>query len=214
MRKKHIKIEVVRSLFNVFSCEDENPEERINVFFGNNNPVTMEIGCGHGNYTTALAQRYPDRNFIGVDLKSSRIYTASKLAESGEVKNACFLISRAEFLPDIFTTLKIEEIWVTFPDTHPRRKSSKRRLISPEMLDIYKKFTTPDALINLKTDDDDFYQFALETVQEGNYDLLKAYENVYENNDLTDEEKIQTKYEKDHLAKGRTIKLLSFRFKA
>lgn len=213
MRKKHIKIREVRNLPNVFSKEEENIESRINEFFNNSNRITLEIGCGHGDYSSCMAELHPERNFVGVDIKSARIWTASLKASAKELKNVAFLISNAELLPDFFVNNKIEEIWIPFPDTHPRRKSSFKRLVSPTLLGTYNKLLISGAKINLKTDDDNFYNFALETVSTPEYIIHKSYKNLHEVEELTPEEQIQTKYEKDHLMKGRTIKFLSFSFK-
>ena len=125
-RKKLKRLKEVQKLPNAFSSENENVEDLLNYYFGNRKLFTLEIGCGHGDYTIELAKMYPERNFIGIDYKGDRIYAAAKNAIELNLKNAAFLVSGVENLSDIFSNEKVEEIFIPFPDPHYPRKSFKR----------------------------------------------------------------------------------------
>lgn len=211
-RKKHKKITEVRSFENVFDYKNGNVENEIIKFFGSTKFVTLELGCGQADYSINLAKLYPDRNFIGVDRKPNRLWNASKNAFASGLKNVAILISYAEKLDEIFKQLKAEEIWITFPDPYPFRRSMKKRLTHPLFLEIYKKILLPKGKINLKTDDYFLFNYTLQVIKEEKLNLIKSIDDLYASNNLSEEEKIQTKYEKMHLAEGKKIKLLSFGF--
>ncbi len=209
-RKKQIKLDEVKTMPNVFISADDNVFESIKAFFNNGKKFTLELGCGNGDYTVNLAEHYPDRNFIGVDRKGNRIWTGSKNSMQAEHKNAAFLITAIERIDKIFPENSVEEIWITFPDPYPRRSSMHKRLVHPRFLDLYRKILAPGAKINLKTDDDTLHYYSVQIVEELNLKLHKATDNLYDGTELTFEESIQTKYEKNHLKEGKTIKLTSF----
>ncbi|MEJ5351615.1 MAG: tRNA (guanosine(46)-N7)-methyltransferase TrmB [Melioribacteraceae bacterium] len=211
-RRKHIKIAEVRTFPNVFDYKQENVEEKILSFFGTVKPVTLELGCGQADYSINLAKLYPNRNFIGVDRKAARLWNASKNATKENLNNVVFLIAYIEKLDEIFKQIKTEEIWITFPDPYPRRSSMKKRLVHPRFLEVYKKLLLPEGKIFLKTDDETLFSYALNVIEEEKLKLHKATEDLYKSNSLSEEEKIQTKYEKQHLAEGKKIKLICFSF--
>ncbi len=211
-RKKHKKIVEVRTFKNVFDFKKGNAEEELIKYFGNTKPVTLELGCGQADYSINLAKLYPERNFIGIDRKPNRLWNASKNAEDAGLKNVAILISYVETLEDIFKELKAEEIWITFPDPYPFRRSMKKRLTHPNFLNIYKNILTPGGKINLKTDADSLYEYTLEVVKEENLNLIKETNDLYSSENLSEEETIQTKYEKMHLSEGKKIKLVGFSF--
>lgn len=210
-RKKHKKISEVRSFSNVFDYKDDNVELAIRNYFGNDKPLTLELGCGQADYTVSLACLHPEENFIGIDRKPNRIWNASKNATELQLSNAAFLIAYIEKLDQIFTRKNVARIWITFPDPYPRRSSMKKRLTHPRFLEIYKKIMLDGGVINLKTDDDTLYHYTLDVVKELNLPLIKCSEDLYSSTDLNEEEKILTKYEKQHLTDGKKIKLVSFR---
>lgn len=220
-RKKRKKLTEVRTFSNVFDYKQENAEELIVNYFGNN-VVTLELGCGQADYSINLAKLYPHRNFIGVDRKAARLWNASKNASEARLKNVLFMIAYIEKLAEVFSKIRVEEIWITFPDPYPRRSNMKKRLIHPRFLEIYKKLLIPNGKIFLKTDDDTLFTYALKVIEENNLILHKATNDLYQpeadealahkSNNLTEEEKIQTKYEKQHLAEGKKIKLICFSF--
>lgn len=211
-RKKHIKIAEVKTFVNVFHYKDEAVLEKIAGFFGNKKGFVLELGCGRGDYTINLAQLHPRKNFIGVDRKPSRIYNGAKHANEINIKNAGFLVGYAELLGEIFPESSVDEIWITFPDPYPRRSSMKRRLTHPRFLENYKKIMKSGGTVYLKTDDDTLYNYTLKVIDEGGLKLIKETNDLYSTDKLTDEEKILTKYEVQHLADGKKIKLVRFTF--
>ncbi len=210
-RKKSLKLAEVDDLPNVFSFSRGNIEKRLLDFFGTSKNITLELGCGRGDYSITLAQKYPERFFVGMDIRGARIWNGSKKAEELGLKNVAFVISRAEFLTAIFTKIKFEEIWIPFPDPFPKKRSTNRRLIAPGFLERYSQITKPGALIHLKTDDDGLYNYALEVLSQANATILKNYADLYANENLEFEETIKTKYEEEHLKAGKTIKLITFK---
>lgn len=211
-RKKHIKIAEVKNFGNVFSYKEENVFQKICNFFGHKSGFTLELGCGQGDYTINLAQLHPHKRFIGVDRKPSRIYNGAKHSNEIKITNAGFLIGYAELLGEIFTPGSVDEIWITFPDPYPRRSSMKKRLTHPRFLEIYKKILKSGGVVSLKTDDDTLYNYTLKVIDELGLKLIKESSDLYSGGKLTEEEKILTKYERQHLADGKKIKLVRFSF--
>ncbi len=210
-RKKLIRLKDVHNLPNVFSSENENVEELLDNYFGNGEPFTLEIGCGHGDYSIELAKMYPERNFIGIDYKGDRLYTAAKKAIELNLKNAAFLLSGAEKLSDIFSKEKIEEIFIPFPDPHYPRKSFKR-LVAKNFLNVYKNIVTEKAKGHFKTDDEDLYNYTFNILKTENCKIYFATSNLYANQDLDHHHTIKTKYEKQYLEDGKEIKYICFGF--
>ncbi len=179
-------------------------------FFQNKNPIVLELGCGKGDYTVELAMRYPEKNFIGVDLKGNRLWTGAKRALDLNLKNAAFVRTRIELLQNFFAENEVSEIWITFPDPYPKRSKADKRLTSPFFLDKYRQFSKKDTVIHLKTDAPDLFQYSAEVASMPPCKILKVIEDVYENGIPVDELAIQTYYEKMHLEEGRTIRYLRF----
>lgn len=211
-RKKHIKLGEVKTFPNVFSNDTVNLEDKLHKFFGNTNPITLELGCGRGDYSVSLAQEFPDKNFLGVDIKGARIWTGAKSALELKLNNAAFLITYVDNLNNLFKEIKFEEIWIPFPDPFPRHRSIKRRLVHPRFLQIYKDILMPGGKINLKTDDDILFNYTLKLINDNNLRLFKSTHNLHDSESLTSAESIKTKYEIQHLKEGRIIKYVSFGF--
>jgi tRNA (guanine-N7-)-methyltransferase len=211
-RKKLIRLKEVFKLPNVFSSENENVEEMLNHYFGDRKSFTLEIGCGHGDYTIELAKMYPERNFIGIDYKGARIYAAAENANECNLKNAAFLVSGAERLLDIFSKDKIEEIFIPFPDPHYPRKSFKR-LVDKNYLNVYKNIVSQKAKGHLKTDNEELYNYTLNILNKENCKIHFATLNLYEKQGLDYHQTIKTKYEKQYLEEGKEIKYICFGFK-
>ena len=209
-RKKSLKLAEVDSLPNVFPYREGDVEKKIKDYFGNNNPLILEIGCGNADYSRTLAQMHPDRNYIGIDIRGARIWNASKKAEEQKLNNVAFIIARAEFIDEMFPTFRFDEIWIPFPDPFPRKRSTNRRLISPGFIERYKKITKPDAVINLKTDATSLYEYGLEVLQTEDVKIIKNTADLYSEDELSFAEQIKTKYEIQHLKDGKKIKLISF----
>ncbi len=172
-------------------------------------PITLELACGRGEYTLALARRYPNRHFIGVDVKGARIWKGARIALEEKLENAAFLRTRIECLHYFFAPGEVDEIWITFPDPFPRKSKANRRLSSAFFLDIYRKILRPGGLIHLKTDDPGLYEFSLETWQQTpDLQIHYAHEDIYARELPFPELAIRTYYEEMHLKDGRKIKYL------
>ncbi len=179
--------------------------------FQNNNPITLELACGGGEYTVALARQFPKRNFIGVDVKGNRIWKGAKTALEENLPNAAFLRTRIEIIDHFFAPGEVDEIWITFPDPFPRASKENRRLTSAYFLEKYRLILRPGGLVHLKHDDPDFYRFTLDTVAaDPRCRLLYAYDDIYAKALPYPELAIQTLYEGMHLAAGKTIKYARF----
>ena len=211
-RTKLKKLREVRELPCVFSV-DENVEEKLRKYFGNDHSVSLEIGCGHGDYSFELGSTFPERNFIGIDIKGNRIWTAAKKVLEVELKNVVFIISRAENLISIFRNRKIEEIFIPFPDPHIKRKSESKRLISPHFLKIYKNILKTEGKIHFKTDNDFLFNYFInEVILQNNLNIIDLSNDLYSSDNLEEVKQVKTFYEKSYLEEGRKIKYASFNF--
>jgi len=182
-------------------------------FFKNENPITLELACGRGEYTIGLAKLFPSRNYIGVDIKGERIWKGSTRAVSENLNNVAFLRTMILLIENFFEEGEVDEIWITFPDPRPRLRDIKRRLTSPRFLEIYKRLLKPGGYVRLKTDNTGLYEFSLEELQ-SRKDIadLKFTADVY-NSDLRPEcFDIRTRYEEAFASQGEKIKYLRFRF--
>ncbi len=179
--------------------------------FQNDHPITLELACGGGEYTVALARQFPERNFIGVDVKGNRLWKGAKTALEENLLNAAFLRTRIEIIDHFFAAGEVDEIWITFPDPFPRPSKENRRLTSAYFLEKYRQVLRPGGLVHLKHDDPDFYRFTLDTVAADlRCHLLFADNDIYAKPLPTPELGIQTLYEGMHLAAGKTIKYARF----
>ena len=178
--------------------------------FKNQNPIVLELGCGKGEYTIALSQRNPDKNFIGVDIKGARLWKGAKYATENALPNVAFLRTRIEFITSLFAENEVSEIWVTFADPQPNKP--KKRLTSHQFLAKYKTFLKPDGIIHLKTDRILLHEATLEVIREGGHKLLEANNDIYAPESHVAEEitSIKTFYESQFLAKGMPITYLKF----
>lgn len=180
--------------------------------FNNDNPLCLELACGKGDYTLGLARMYPDVNYIGVDVKGSRIYKGASIALHESMANVAFLRTRIEQITSFFGNSEVDEIWITFPDPFLKKGKVNRRLTSPRMLDHYRKILKPGGLVQLKTDSTELYEFTLETIAEDS-----ECEMIYNNADIYAQDldfpelEIKTFYEKMHLEDGRKIKYVQFK---
>ena len=182
-------------------------------YFRNDNPITVELACGRGEYSVNLAKMFPDKNFIGVDIKGERIWKGSTLAFEQQINNVAFLRTPILLLENFFVEGEIDEIWITFPDPRPRKRDIKRRLTSPRYLEIYKKLVKPGSYIRLKTDNTGLYHYALEEVQTRNdVEDLRFTDDLYASSLQPECFDIKTRYEEKFAAEGESIKYLRFRF--
>lgn len=179
--------------------------------FGNDHPLTLELACGKGDYALGLAQRFPERNFIGVDIKGARIWRGAKTALEKGLKNVAFLRTRIEQIALFFEKNEVDEIWITFPDPFLRDSKANRRLTSAMFLGQYRKILKPGGLVHLKTDEPNLYDFTLETLAaQRDYSLQYHDDDIYAKPLPMPELEIKTFYEKQHLAAGKTIKYVRF----
>jgi tRNA (guanine-N7-)-methyltransferase len=183
------------------------------VFFKNNNPITLELACGRGEYSVNLASVFPEKNFIGVDIKGERIWKGSTLATEQQLKNVGFLRTSILLIENFFEEGEVDEIWITFPDPRPRKRDIKRRLTSERYLELYKKIARPGSYIRLKTDNTALYEFTLETLlaRQDVHDL-RYTKDLYEDALRPECFDIKTKYEEQFSALGEQIKYLRFHF--
>ena len=179
--------------------------------FENKNPIVLEVGCGRGEYTVGMARLYPEKNFIGTDIKGARIWKGSTMAVEEELHNVAFLRTYIERIEEHFGVHEIDEIWITFPDPRPRDRDIKRRLTSPKFLDMYSRIVKPGGIVHLKTDNLGLYEYTLEVLQERKAKDLIYTSDLY-NSDLQEHTMgIYTTYEKRYLADGIPIKYLQYR---
>lgn len=184
-------------------------------YFDNNNPIVLELGCGKGEYTIGLAKHFPEKNFIGLDIKGARIWVGAGEAMEKEMKNVAFLRAKIDFITDYFGLHEVDEIWLTFSDPQP--KKPRKRLTSSLFIDRYRQILKPGGIIHLKTDSDLLFESTLEEIKEHNYQLLESTWNLY--HDMSQELDpvtkdifhIKTHYEKLFTAKGSVIKYCKFK---
>jgi len=182
-------------------------------YFKNQNPITLELACGRGEYTLGLANLFPDQNFIGVDIKGERIWKGSIMALKEELHNASFLRTHILMIENFFEAGEVNEIWLTFPDPRPRKRDVKRRLTSPRFLEIYKTLLATGSYVRLKTDNTQLYEYTLEQLHMRNdIEDLDFTADVYSSALKKECFDIKTRYEQEFTQKGEKIKYLRFRF--
>ncbi len=175
--------------------------------FGTKAPLCLELACGRGEYSLGLARLYPDRSFLGLDIKGARIYQGATIALEEELSNVAFLRIKIEQIELYFAPQEIDEIWITFPD--PFAAKPNRRLTSPRFLDRYHKLLSKGANVHLKTDDDDLYEYSVEMAEEHTkFEIIDKSENISQKRKIEPELNIRTYYEKMHLNNQKTIKYL------
>ena len=181
-------------------------------YFGNPNPVTVELACGRGEYTTGLAAAYPDRNFVGVDVKGDRLWMGSMAAENEGLANTAFLRAQIHLLENFFAPQEVAEIWIVFPDPRPRQSDAKRRLTHTRYLTMYRNLLSANGIVHLKTDSRMLFDFTLEMLQTMPVKDLRHTQNLYASDLLSAHHGIQTHYERIFTGKGFDINYLQFKF--
>lgn len=183
-----------------------------NTVFKNNNPIVLELGCGKGEYSVGLAKNNLNKNYIGVDIKSNRIWTGATQAKELKLSNIAFLRARIDFIDHCFDSNEIDEIWITFPDPQPQKTRAKSRLTHERFLNRYKRFLKTKGFVNLKTDSTSLYEFTLETINDNKLPLIWKTNDLYKNcpNDRTELVDIKTHYETLFTEKGEDIKYVQF----
>ncbi len=179
-------------------------------YFKNDHPITLELACGRGAYTIGLAQSFPQRNLIGVDAKGDRIWKGAKAAQALQLNNVAFLRGHIEWLGDYFERDEVEEIWITFPEPHPKRSKAKNRLASPRFLNLYRQVLRKTGRIHFKTDDQALFEYTLQTLEAERCPVYQTITDLHHTEVAGEILKIQTTYEARYVAEGRTIKYLCF----
>lgn len=208
-QKKLIRFAEIKTFPNVL----EQPKDiagKWHTYFKNNHPITLELACGKGEYTVGLAQQYPNRNFIGVDIKGNRIWKGAKTCLTAGIQNAAFLRARIEQITDYFKPGEVSEIWIIFPDPQLRLSKAKKRLTHPRFLNQYFKLLQPGGKIHLKTDSPALYQFTKTVINLCELKLLIDLDDVYSTENISNELKIKTYYESLDIAKSNKIHYLQF----
>ncbi len=182
-------------------------------FFHNGNPIILELGCGKGEYTVGLAQRFPDKNYIGLDIKGARMWRGCKTASAMAMTNVAFIRSRIELIGEFFGPCEVSEIWLPFPDPQPKKPYVKKRLVSPQFLRRYQGILSDDHVIHLKTDNLPLFEYAKEVIEEGGHRLLFVTHDLYRTAENEMAAHIRTFYEEMFLKDGITINYMRFQLK-
>jgi len=183
-------------------------------FFKNEQPIVLELGCGKGEYTVELAKRFPDKNFIGIDIKGARFWRGAKTAVEDNLNNVAFLRTQIELIESAFAAGEISEIWITFPDPQIKYKRTKHRLTNSEFLQRYKRILKADGIVNLKTDSEFMHGYTLGLLHGEGHEVLYANHHVYKNEGAPSVvTEIQTFYEKQYLEHDKAITYIQFRIK-
>lgn len=221
-KNKLRKFREMKAWSNVYEPTLNDPNEPFDLkgnwkkdHFGNENPIVLELGCGKGEYTVGLADHFPHKNFIGVDIKGARIWAGAKDAIDRDIRNAAFLRTKIDFITDYFGPQEIDEIWLTFSDPQPNKP--RKRLTSKIFIDKYRKILKPGGIVHLKTDSDVLFESTEEEIKEHGYECLELTWDLYGTlpSDLDAKTKeilhIKTHYEQLFTAKGSVIKYCKFK---
>ncbi len=182
------------------------------LFFKNNRPIVLELGCGKGDYTVALARKYPDKNFIGIDIKGARMWRGAKTSLNEGLKNVAFLRMQIELIDYAFTAGEVSEIWITFPDPQLKFKRTKHRLTNPSFLKKYGRILKKDHVLHLKTDSAFLFGYTLGILEAGGHRILYAHHDIYNNPEAPElATAIQTFYEQKWLSEGKKITYIKFK---
>lgn len=183
-------------------------------FFKNDKPIVLELGCGKGEYSVGLAQAYPEKNFIGIDIKGARFWRGAKTALEENLENVAFLRSQIELVDLLFAENEVDEIWITFPDPQIKYKRTKHRMTNSDFLQKYKKILKPNGIMNLKTDSEFMHGYTLGLLHGEGHEVIQANHDVYKNEYSPKEVTgIKTFYEKQYLEQGKPITYIQFRIK-
>ena len=183
-------------------------------FFKNDAPIVLELGCGKGEYTVALARKFPHKNFIGIDIKGARFWRGAKTAIEEKLPNVAFIRTQIELIEGLFAENEVSEIWITFPDPQIKYKRTKHRLTNEAFLARYKKILTADGTVHLKTDSEFMHGYTLGLLHGAGHEVLYANHDVYTNEGSPSEvTEIQTFYESQYLEVNKAITYIHFKIK-
>ena len=208
-QKKLIRFNEIKTFSNVMEYP-EDMQGKWKVSFKNSNPIILELACGKGEYTVGLAELFPGKNFIGVDIKGNRLWAGAKVALTKNLTNAFFLRTQIDKIDQYFNKDEVDEIWITFPDPYLRKSKARKRLTHPKFLRLYKRFLKPTGFIHLKTDSPDLYRFTKTVIELYQLEMIADSNDVYKMKDISQELKIKTHYENLDIAKSNTVFYLCF----
>lgn len=211
-KNKLKKFDQYNTFDNTFDARNQLKGKWHSEVFKNNNPITLELACGRGEYTVGLARLFPDRNFVGIDVKASRMWQGAKYAIEDNLNNVAFIRIQIDFILDYFEVGEVDEIWITFPDPQPQKPREKQRLTSPNFIARYFQLLGTHKNVNLKTDSDLLFAYTLKTLEPVNAQVKELLFDIDEKEDLQEELKIKTYYENMWREKGIKIKYLKFCF--
>ena len=185
--------------------------------FKNQNPIVLELGCGKGEYSVGLAKAFPEKNFIGIDIKGARFWFGAKEAIENNLNNAAFLRAQIELVDCFFDRDEVDEIWITFPDPQIKYRRTKHRMTHPDFLERYKKILKKDGIMHLKTDSEFLHGYTLGLLQGAGHEIISAHHDIYGAPEYEPGtpllREIKTYYEGLFSAKGKTITYIKFRIK-
>jgi tRNA (guanine-N7-)-methyltransferase len=207
--KKLQRFAEIKTFENVLEFPENMPGNWDKIF-GNTNSIVLELACGKGEYTVNMAKAFPDKNFIGVDIKGNRMYVGAKKALAENIQNVKFLRIRIEEILTYFSPHSISEIWITFPDPFLRDAKAKNRLTHHKFLAMYQQILLPNGIIHLKTDSKPLFDFTQEMIHYHQCNIINKIEDIYAQGTPAFPLNIQTFYESLHIADGRTIYYISF----
>lgn len=207
--KKLVRFEAIKGFNNVLEYP-QGMKGQWHKQFNNSNPITLELACGKGEYTIGLAKLYPERNFIGVDVKGNRIWRGALTAIEQGLTNVAFLRTEIDQLTNYFAPDEVSEIWITFPDPQLRLSKAKKRLTHPRFLRLYQQVASENALVHLKTDSPNLYHFTQSVINLFQLPVFTDFDNVYEQAPNDAELSIKTYYESLDIAKSNRVHYLQF----
>jgi len=208
-QKKLIRFAELKTFPNVLQYP-ENMAGNWNEFWKNNNPIVLELACGKGEYAVGLGKLYPDKNFIGIDLKGNRIWVGAKKALQQNLRNVAFLRTQIDQVSDYFSANEVDSIWITFPDPQLRKSKAKKRLTHPKFLRVYQQFLITGGLIHLKTDSPDLYEFTRLVIRLYDCVLHTDFDDTYKEATIPEDLRITTHYESLDIAGSNRIHYLCF----
>lgn len=211
MKAKKLKRFAEISTFSNVLQFPENSKEQWHEIFGNDHPIVLELACGKGEYSVNMAKAFPDKNFIGIDIKGNRMYVGAKMALQQDIKNVRFLRIRIEQILEYFAPQCISEIWITFPDPFLRESRAKNRLTHHKFLKMYQSLLKPEGIIHLKTDSKELFDFTNEMIAHHACEVVQKIDDVHKNGTPAFPLSILTFYEGMHLLDHRTIQYVSFK---
>ena len=183
-------------------------------FFKNNNPIIIELGCGKGEYCIGLAARFPEKNFVGIDIKGARFWRGAKTATETGLTNVAFVRTQIELIHHVFAENEVDEIWITFPDPQIKYKRTKHRMTNSDFLILYKKILKQDGLVNLKTDSEFMHGYTLGVLHGEGHEVVYANHNIYKNEGAPEVvTAIQTFYENQYLEINKAITYVCFKIR-